>query len=772
MGEMRTRLGWAVWASGLLLLAGSHAVADTVIWVGGADLNWTTPGNWSTGNVPGPADDVVMNLSAYPAPVVNISSGLQSINSITDNGAPALNINGGSLAIASDSEIDSTLSLSSGGITNNANLTLTNLLTWTGGTIAGPGAIVTTGQSFQPKLVISTGTVDLQTSYTTSAESTWYSGTIVENNGSLDNQGEFRSATNTTIDFISDSGTNSFTNDSNFLSGGTGTTVFYAQNGSSLTFNNNGAVEIQSGRLSINCPGVNEGDFFIDPAGNLIFNSNYTFACYSDVEGQGALTFTGGSINFPSGTFNPTGMVNFSGGNITINNTFSPSGLSAISGSAVFNCPIDYTGPVTISGYASFTQTQSLSSLALAGTIDGPGNLILTGNSYFSGAVLTGTGAAIISSQTTPDTSTLSITGNVSLNRTLEIDGSCTWAGGNIQLASGTLNNYGTFAANSAIILDLSASSGANEFLNAGTFINESSGLTQFYPISTSTTLIFDNTGIVDVQAGKLILLATIPQLAGSTLIGGTWIVQNAASLTLANSAPITTLGSGANVTLDGSSSAFPQINTLLLNQGNLTLTNGRKLSTAGSFTNSGTITIGTGATFECTSPLTNTGAIDIAGGTLQLDAGLATSDLLAQLLSGRNGGAWNGPGIDSSYAAADPMGATAVGYLISGSTINLQFTWLGDTNLDGVVNAADLADMAPVGTINATWAQGDFNYDGVVNADDYSLFFLGASLQGVDIVVISLLPEPTQTGLLLVWVPLIFWFRRRGAGRTHVAPS
>ncbi|HWB53805.1 MAG TPA: dockerin type I repeat-containing protein [Tepidisphaeraceae bacterium] len=67
-------------------------------------------------------------------------------------------------------------------------------------------------------------------------------------------------------------------------------------------------------------------------------------------------------------------------------------------------------------------------------------------------------------------------------------------------------------------------------------------------------------------------------------------------------------------------------------------------------------------------------------------------------------------------------------GQSVDDSSILIKYTMIGDANLDGVVDDADLAMIAPSNTGTATWCTGDFNYDGLVNADDYSLYMLGAA--------------------------------------------
>ena len=60
-------------------------------------------------------------------------------------------------------------------------------------------------------------------------------------------------------------------------------------------------------------------------------------------------------------------------------------------------------------------------------------------------------------------------------------------------------------------------------------------------------------------------------------------------------------------------------------------------------------------------------------------------------------------------------MGVTTFGGVaVDNTSVLIRYTWVGDANLDGVVNSADLAMISSNGS---TWSTGDFNYDGVVNA-------------------------------------------------------
>ena len=82
---------------------------------------------------------------------------------------------------------------------------------------------------------------------------------------------------------------------------------------------------------------------------------------------------------------------------------------------------------------------------------------------------------------------------------------------------------------------------------------------------------------------------------------------------------------------------------------------------------------------------------------------------------------------------------------------MNIERTWIGDLNLDGVINNADYLLM---GSTGSGWQHGDLNYDGKINADDYSLFAYGAAeIAGSRNV--SVVPEPgaQSCSLSRVWL-------------------
>jgi hypothetical protein len=143
-----------------------------------------------------------------------------------------------------------------------------------------------------------------------------------------------------------------------------------------------------------------------------------------------------------------------------------------------------------------------------------------------------------------------------------------------------------------------------------------------------------------------------------------------------------------------------------------------------------------------------------------------------ARLATGRNGGAWNGPGISTS---ADADGKHAVGYSDSGAAVTLRYTSNGDATLDSIVGFADLVALAQNYNISsgATWSKGDFNYDNGVNfadlvilAQNYGAGVPPAALMPANIatdwaLAQSFVPEPTSLTAIGLGVATVVRRRR-----------
>jgi alpha-galactosidase len=294
---------------------------------------------------------------------------------------------------------------------------------------------------------------------------------------------------------------------------------------------------------------------------------------------------------------------------------------------------------------------------------------------------------------------------NLGAGASLVVGGSATNGGA---LSANTVTNSGIFTQTGTL-------TETGNFTNSGT---ATIGGSQTW--STGTT--FANTAgtaIFTSDAGSISASPlSINATGGSVSFGST---QHLAALNIASGASaIVSVSSTRNVIAVGSLSVAGSLdltnNDLIVHNGNL-----GTVTTAGSITN------------------------EIAQG------------------HGRNG-LWTGIGITSSAAATSP-GNTALGVELNnngssgtlmstfdGQTVTstdvlVKYTFVGDADLSGTVNATDYtlidsgfnSDGALTG-----WRNGDFNYDGVINGDDYALIDNAFNTQGTT--TYAVLPaDPTE---------------------------
>lgn len=110
---------------------------------------------------------------------------------------------------------------------------------------------------------------------------------------------------------------------------------------------------------------------------------------------------------------------------------------------------------------------------------------------------------------------------------------------------------------------------------------------------------------------------------------------------------------------------------------------------------------------------------------------------------------------------------ATFDGVAVLPTDVLVKYTYLGDTNIDGVVDASDLLRVLQgMNGLGSGWNFGDVNYDGVVNFVDLgrtqaALRGQGAPLGGGELGGGGVIPEPASLGLVLAAVPLMGRRRR-----------
>jgi len=143
-------------------------------------------------------------------------------------------------------------------------------------------------------------------------------------------------------------------------------------------------------------------------------------------------------------------------------------------------------------------------------------------------------------------------------------------------------------------------------------------------------------------------------------------------------------------------------------------------------------------------------------------------ADVRQGIASGYAGMTWAGGGITSSAAAADPI-TCGLGYAqndllfdpldvfagepVDGSTILVKYTYLGDVNLDGVVDENDVTFINVFYdggiTTSHSWHEGDiFGYDGRIDDNDITILGLTYGL-GIGDPLGGAAPEPATLALV-----------------------
>jgi hypothetical protein len=148
-------------------------------------------------------------------------------------------------------------------------------------------------------------------------------------------------------------------------------------------------------------------------------------------------------------------------------------------------------------------------------------------------------------------------------------------------------------------------------------------------------------------------------------------------------------------------------------------------------------------------------GTLDLTSNDLDVQTGgpAGLAEVSTLISDGYNGGKWNGSGIISSSAAADTTHLSALGIILNTATggtaiytsldnapvavndVLVKYTYFGDTNLDGKIDASDYSRIDN-GYLNKLtgWYNGDFNYDGVINGSDYTLIDNAFNRQGAQL--------------------------------------
>jgi hypothetical protein len=375
----------------------TRTLPATITWMNLAGGSWETASNWSSGALPGPADDVIIS-SLNSGAVVTHASDNTSIHSLTvSTSTGSINMAGGALALGSNSTINVTLNLSNGTISGPGNLTLasTAALNWSGGTMRGAGQTIANGGvtvSSGGTKVLDGRTLTIPASVSATVMDNGalygYNGAVINNNGTFYVTGDPTFATFGTTPTFNNNGTFN-------KSPTTGLTYMY------WVFNspNGSTVNQQSGTLALFGGGSEGGNFTVAAGSTLLLGGGtHAFRSTSAVTGAGAVTFQGGNVEV-AGTYNITGSTSVTGATVSFPDTLTSVGslLTISSGVADFlSNPVSVANLNISGGGLHGVGTVSVNNLTWTG-----GVMADTGSTLVGGTMsISGGGTKILDSRT------------------------------------------------------------------------------------------------------------------------------------------------------------------------------------------------------------------------------------------------------------------------------------------------------------------------------------------------------------------------------------
>ncbi len=325
---------------------------------------------------------------------------------------------------------------------------------------------------------------------------------------------------------------------------------------------------------------------------------------------------------------------------------------------------------------------------------------------------------------------------SVSSTGTLVFDRTDAFAVTSVVSGAGTVSQTGT----GTIYFTGSNSLTGRVSVTAGTLAigsNAATGQIGSAPVTVSGTgtLAFDRSDVVTFAngisgtgsiamwgSGVTTLTGSLTYAGNTTVTGGTLTVTSPI-LTLASTL---TVGTGATINLNAATSATSHVIAgnfaTVTATGSIAIPVTNRLATLPSVTIIGSLNIANGSMDVGNNDLILTGTSEAA-----IDADIFNGVLYA---SGATNTLTGLAAIYNSNGEGGALYSTFDGVAVSASSVLVKFTWIGDTNGDGIVNGADLSNLLAGMAGGLTgYENGDLNYDGVVDSTDLSLLL--ASLAG-----------------------------------------
>jgi autotransporter-associated beta strand protein len=525
--------------------------------------------------------------------------------------------------------------------------------------------------------------------------------------------------------------------------------------------------------------------------------------------GNGTLTLGAGNVLADSGA------VTVSGGTLVFTNSETVGPVTLTGGSIA---GVYFGTVLTGSSYTVLSGT-------ISGTLGGSAALVKNGTgvvtltssgsySYTGGTTINAGTLTLGTADVLPDTGAVTVAGG-----TLNLQGGSEWVGA-VTLTSGSITGSlfsfsltGTsYAVESGTIARTLAGSGALTKSTGGTVsLNEANTYSGGTTINAGTLAMgsfgrLPGTGSVTIAGGTLSIGNSFnsvgPVILTSGSITGTGFTLNGVSFDVRSGTVTAKLGGSGSaltkttagmVTLSGANTYTGATN---VNAGTLRLEANLTSSSSVNVTGGSLVLASDGSAMR----VIKTPGISVTGASSSVDlqdnklitassigswTGGAYTGILGKVQSGNNGGTWNGSGIVTSMpdalsfrttlatvSAGEALGlaptATRVwgGQTVVGTDTLVMYTYAGDLNVDGVINADDYAWIDLYSQIpgSSGYLHGDINYNGAINADDYALIDLNTTAQGDPFAArppigqtpsLVAMPEPAVGGIVMLMLPL-----------------
>jgi hypothetical protein len=471
--------------TGALLACGfvgaPDAAADVVTWTGAGDgTSWNDTDNWDSPRLPGAGDDVVIDMMGANVELGSVAeiATLQCMGALTINANGLLDISGPSSARALNV---------AGDLSGAGDLAIDETMTWTGGTLTGPGELQIGAMATASLTVIPPARLARD----------------VANNGTLLLGGSvsFDSEPGETTEIVNlPSGTIEVTvADVAVVTGASGRITNLAtmqivelEVAHPLEFNNVGSIEVS--------------DFLALHTSNGSHSGSISLT-----EATAVLSITGGGYEFTDGA-----VVDGGSGTTTISGVLETSGTVSMSGMttvAGVGPAVIVVGELIVSGTFEWTH----------GDLEGPGSITIPMGSM----------------------ATFALSPPATLECRIDNHGEITWSSGQLRVGapagtSGITNHPGA-------VLDVTTGTdvivvGSNE-----TFIDNQGAITKTGPTVTTITddLRFDNDNQVEVDAGVFVIATDEGETTGVFVVGmnGTLEIASTIGYSFAGNAEIS--GSG-----------------------------------------------------------------------------------------------------------------------------------------------------------------------------------------------------------------------------------